>query len=142
MIQKKNIKEVEGAMPQKTDFDFLRALDAQKNSIKVPKKTIIDLIIKEAFGQDRGDLKDINETTEPGVYVFNNESGATNVPIIQDNINHYGIAIVLKNKGGREGNPISQIVIYYSPYLRILFRFKWGQMNWREWTTIYTSKNI
>ncbi|WP_195657934.1 pyocin knob domain-containing protein [Bacteroides stercoris] len=71
----KTMKEVESALPQKKEINYVRALDKNGNPILINKEDLAqvvgELIDGGAIKQKRSDLKDADQYTTPGTYFVN-----------------------------------------------------------------------
>ena len=71
----KTMKEVESALPQKKEINYVRALDKEGNPILINKEDLAqvvgELIDGGAIKQKRSDLKDADQYTTPGTYFVN-----------------------------------------------------------------------
>lgn len=71
----KTMKEVEGALPQKKEINYVRALDKNGNPILINKEDLAqvvgELLDGGAIKQKRSDLKDADQYTTPGTYFVN-----------------------------------------------------------------------
>ena len=71
----KTMKEVESALPQKKEINYVRALDKDGNPILISKEDLAqvvgELLDGGAIKQKRSDLKDANQYTTPGTYFVN-----------------------------------------------------------------------
>lgn len=71
----KTMKEVESALPQKKEINYVRALDKEGNPILISKddlaQVVGELIDGGAIKQKRSDLKDADQYTTPGTYFVN-----------------------------------------------------------------------
>ena len=71
----KTMKEVEGALPQKKEINYVRALDKDGNPILISKEDLAqvvgELLDGGAIKQKRSDLKDADQYTTPGTYFVN-----------------------------------------------------------------------
>lgn len=75
----KTMKEVESALPQKKEINYVRALDKDGNPILINKEDLAqvvgELLDGGAIKQKRSDLKDADQYTTPGTYFVNLWSG-------------------------------------------------------------------
>lgn len=75
----KTMKEVEGALPQKKEINYVRALDKDGNPILISKEDLAQVVGEQLDGgaikQKRSDLKDADQYTTPGTYFVNLWSG-------------------------------------------------------------------
>ena len=71
----KTMKEVESALPQKKEINYVRALDKYGNPILISKEDLAqvvgELLDGGAIKQKRSDLKDADQYTTPGTYFVN-----------------------------------------------------------------------
>jgi len=71
----KTMKEVESALPQKKEINYVRALDKDGNPILINKEDLAqvvgELLDGGAIKQKRSDLKDADQYTTPGTYFVN-----------------------------------------------------------------------
>ena len=71
----KTMKEVESALPQKKEINYVRALDKAGNPILINKddlaQVVGELLDGGAIKQKRSDLKDADQYTTPGTYFVN-----------------------------------------------------------------------
>lgn len=71
----KTMKEVESALPQKKEINYVRALDKEGNPILISKddlaQVVGELLDGGAIKQKRSDLKDADQYTTPGTYFVN-----------------------------------------------------------------------
>ena len=71
----KTMKEVESALPQKKEINYVRALDREGNPILISKddlaQVVGELLDGGAIKQKRSDLKDADQYTTPGTYFVN-----------------------------------------------------------------------
>ena len=71
----KTMKEVESALPQKKEINYIRALDKNGNPILINKEDLAqvvgELLDGGAIKQKRSDLKDADQYTTPGTYFVN-----------------------------------------------------------------------
>ena len=71
----KTMKEVESALPQKKEINYVRALDKDGNPILINKEELAqvvgELLDGGAIKQKRSDLKDADQYTTPGTYFVN-----------------------------------------------------------------------
>ena len=71
----KTMKEVERALPQKKEINYVRALDKEGNPILINKEDLAqvvgELLDGGAIKQKRSDLKDADQYTTPGTYFVN-----------------------------------------------------------------------
>ena len=71
----KTMKEVESALPQKKEINYVRALDKEGNPILINKddlaQVVGELLDGGAIKQKRSDLKDADQYTTPGTYFVN-----------------------------------------------------------------------
>ena len=71
----KTMKEVESALPQKKEINYVRALDKDRNPILINKEDLAqvvgELLDGGAIKQKRSDLKDADQYTTPGTYFLN-----------------------------------------------------------------------
>lgn len=71
----KTMKEVESALPQKKEINYVRALDKEGNPILISKEDLAqvvgELLDGGAIKQKRSDLKDADQYTTPGTYFVN-----------------------------------------------------------------------
>ena len=71
----KTMKEVESALPQKKEINYVRALDKEGNPILINKEDLAqvvgELLDGGAIKQKRSDLKDADQYTTPGTYFVN-----------------------------------------------------------------------
>lgn len=71
----KTMKEVESALPQKKEINYVRALDKNGNPILINKEDLAqvvgELLDGGAIKQKRSDLKDADQYTTPGTYFVN-----------------------------------------------------------------------
>lgn len=71
----KTMKEVESALPQKKEINYVRALDKDRNPILISKEDLAqvvgELLDGGAIKQKRSDLKDADQYTTPGTYFVN-----------------------------------------------------------------------
>ena len=71
----KTMKEVESALPQKKEINYVRALDKDGNPILISKDVLAqvvgELLDGGAIKQKRSDLKDADQYTTPGTYFVN-----------------------------------------------------------------------
>ena len=71
----KTMKEVESALPQKKEINYVRALDKNRNPILISKDDLVqvvgELLDGGAIKQKRSDLKDADQYTTPGTYFVN-----------------------------------------------------------------------
>lgn len=71
----KTMKEVESALPQKKEINYVRALDKEGNPILISKddlaQVVGELIDGGAIKQKRSNLKDADQYTTPGTYFVN-----------------------------------------------------------------------
>ena len=71
----KTMKEVESALPQKKEINYVRALDKNGNPILISKEDLAqvvgELLDGGAIKQKRSDLKDADQYTTPGTYFVN-----------------------------------------------------------------------
>lgn len=71
----KTMKEVECALPQKREINYVRALDKEGNPILINKEDLAqvvgELLDGGAIKQKRSDLKDADQYTTPGTYFVN-----------------------------------------------------------------------
>ena len=69
------MKEVESALPQKKEINYVRALDKDGNPILINKEDLAqvvgELLDGGAIKQKRSDLKDADQYTTPGTYFVN-----------------------------------------------------------------------
>ena len=69
------MKEVESALPQKKEINYVRALDKEGNPILISKddlaQVVGELLDGGAIKQKRSDLKDADQYTTPGTYFVN-----------------------------------------------------------------------
>ena len=69
------MKEVESALPQKKEINYIRALDKDGNPILINKEDLAqvvgELLDGGAIKQKRSDLKDADQYTTPGTYFVN-----------------------------------------------------------------------
>lgn len=69
------MKEVESALPQKKEINYVRALDKEGNPILINKEDLAqvvgELLDGGAIKQKRSDLKDADQYTTPGTYFVN-----------------------------------------------------------------------
>ena len=69
------MKEVESALPQKKEINYVRALDKYGNPILISKEDLAqvvgELLDGGAIKQKRSDLKDADQYTTPGTYFVN-----------------------------------------------------------------------
>ena len=69
------MKEVEGALPQKKEINYVRALDKDGNPILISKEDLAQVVGEQLDGgaikQKRSDLKDADQYTTPGTYFVN-----------------------------------------------------------------------
>lgn len=69
------MKEVESALPQKKEINYIRALDKNGNPILINKEDLAqvvgELLDGGAIKQKRSDLKDADQYTTPGTYFVN-----------------------------------------------------------------------
>ena len=76
----KTMKEVEGALPQKKEINYVRALDKDRNPILINKEDLAqvvgELLDGGAIKQKRSNLKDADQYTTPGTYFVNLWGGA------------------------------------------------------------------
>ena len=76
----KTMKEVESALPQKKEINYVRALDKDGNPILINKEDLAqvvgELLDGGAIKQKRSDLKDADQYTTPGTYFVNLWGGA------------------------------------------------------------------
>ena len=74
------MKEVESALPQKKEINYVRALDKNGNPILINKEDLAqvvgELLDGGAIKQKRSDLKDADQYTTPGTYFVNLWGGA------------------------------------------------------------------
>ena len=71
----KTMKEVESALPQKKEINYVRALDKDRNPILINKEDLAQVVGEQLDGgaikQKRSDLKDADQYTTPGTYFVN-----------------------------------------------------------------------
>ena len=71
----KTMKEVEGALPQKKEINYVRALDKDGNPILISKEDLAQVVGEQLDGgaikQKRSNLKDADQYTTPGTYFVN-----------------------------------------------------------------------
>lgn len=71
----KTMKEVESALPQKKEINYVRALDKYGNPILISKEDLAqvvgELLDGGAIKQKRSNLKDADQYTTPGTYFVN-----------------------------------------------------------------------
>ena len=71
----KTMKEVESALPQKKEINYVRALDKDGNPILISKEDLAqvvgELLDGGAIKQKRSNLKDADQYTTPGTYFVN-----------------------------------------------------------------------
>ena len=71
----KTMKEVESALPQKKEINYVRALDKEGNPILISKEDLAQVVGEQLDGgaikQKRSDLKDADQYTTPGTYFVN-----------------------------------------------------------------------
>lgn len=71
----KTMKEVESALPQKKEINYVRALDKEGNPILINKEDLAQVVGELLDGgvikQKRSDLKDADQYTTPGTYFVN-----------------------------------------------------------------------
>ena len=71
----KTMKEVESALPQKKEINYVRALDKDGNPILISKEDLAQVVGEQLDGgaikQKRSDLKDADQYTTPGTYFVN-----------------------------------------------------------------------
>lgn len=71
----KTMKEVESALPQKKEINYVRALDKNGNPILINKEDLAqvvgELLDGGAIKQKRSNLKDADQYTTPGTYFVN-----------------------------------------------------------------------
>ena len=71
----KTMKEVESALPQKKEINYVRALDKEGNPILINKEDLAqvvgELLDGGAIKQKRSTLKDADQYTTPGTYFVN-----------------------------------------------------------------------
>ena len=71
----KTMKEVESALPQKKEINYVRALDKDGNPILISKEDLAQVVGELLDGgvikQKRSDLKDADQYTTPGTYFVN-----------------------------------------------------------------------
>ena len=71
----KTMKEVESALPQKKEINYVRALDKEGNPILINKEDLAQVVGEQLDGgaikQKRSDLKDADQYTTPGTYFVN-----------------------------------------------------------------------
>jgi len=71
----KTMKEVESALPQKKEINYVRALDKNGNPILINKEDLAQVVGElfdgGAIKQKRSDLKDADQYTTPGTYFVN-----------------------------------------------------------------------
>ena len=71
----KTMKEVESALPQKKEINYVRALDKEGNPILINKddlaQVVGELLDGGAIKQKRSNLKDADQYTTPGTYFVN-----------------------------------------------------------------------
>ena len=71
----KTMKEVESALPQKKEINYVRALDKDGNPILINKEDLAqvvgELLDGGAIKQKRSNLKDADQYTTPGTYFVN-----------------------------------------------------------------------
>lgn len=71
----KTMKEVESALPQKKEINYVRALDKEGNPILISKEDLAqvvgELLDGGAIKQKRSNLKDADQYTTPGTYFVN-----------------------------------------------------------------------
>ena len=71
----KTMKEVESALPQKKEINYVRALDKEGNPILISKddlaQVVGELLDGGAIKHKRSDLKDADQYTTPGTYFVN-----------------------------------------------------------------------
>lgn len=71
----KTMKEVESALPQKKEINYVRALDKEGNPILINTddlaQVVGELLDGGAIKQKRSDLKDADQYTTPGTYFVN-----------------------------------------------------------------------
>lgn len=76
----KTMKEVESALPQKKEINYVRALDKDRNPILINKEDLAqvvgELLDGGAIKQKRSNLKDADQYTTPGTYFVNLWGGA------------------------------------------------------------------
>ena len=76
----KTMKEVESALPQKKEINYVRALDKEGNPILINKEDLAqvvgELLDGGAIKQKRSNLKDADQYTTPGTYFVNLWGGA------------------------------------------------------------------
>lgn len=76
----KTMKEVESALPQKKEINYVRALDKDRNPILICKEDLAqvvgELLDGGAIKQKRSNLKDADQYTTPGTYFVNLWGGA------------------------------------------------------------------
>ena len=76
----KTMKEVESALPQKKEINYVRALDKDGNPILISKddlaQVVGELLDGGAIKQKRSNLKDADQYTTPGTYFVNLWGGA------------------------------------------------------------------
>ena len=76
----KTMKEVESALPQKKEINYVRALDKEGNPILINKddlaQVVGELLDGGAIKQKRSNLKDADQYTTPGTYFVNLWGGA------------------------------------------------------------------
>lgn len=76
----KTMKEVESALPQKKEINYVRALDKNGNPILINKEDLAqvvgELLDGGAIKQKRSNLKDADQYTTPGTYFVNLWGGA------------------------------------------------------------------
>ena len=76
----KTMKEVESALPQKKEINYVRALDKDGNPILINKEDLAqvvgELLDGGAIKQKRSNLKDADQYTTPGTYFVNLWGGA------------------------------------------------------------------
>ena len=69
------MKEVESALPQKKEINYVRALDKYGNPILISKEDLAqvvgELLDGGAIKQKRSNLKDADQYTTPGTYFVN-----------------------------------------------------------------------
>lgn len=117
----------ESALSTASDCKWVRALDANGNSIRISKEDLASVVGELLSSQKlfpfmyRGIVSDFNSATEPGYY---NVSGTSDIPHQPDGAYRYGTLLVYGN------DFITQIYIsdsYNILYIRDFY------VTWRSW---------
>ena len=127
----------ENELTKANNFEYVRALDSNGNSIQISKSDLVS-VLEELLGfpfSQKGDFKkgdNVDNFTESGIYAVNTlpDEDDSNTPI------NLGILLVFKSKinSAQGGSPILQIMYEYNGS-KFLFRNFWDDQ-WFDWKEV------